>query len=322
MSTLSEMVPGFLRYLESSTKLREGTRIRYGYEVERLDRYFGGKDFAEITPQDLLGWNQMLYDAGAAKGTAGQKHSALRQFLSFVDDFLEDPHATRLLRALRRLRPPSNSLPVRETYALDEGQVSRLLQAASENGGVGIRDRALIHFFWATGVRRGEISSVQLADVDLERRTAVVLGKGSKERTVIFDEACLVDLEEWIELREQWQPETGHLFISARGRALNDSTVGSIIRDTGKKAGIRKDVWPHIFRHSRVTHLLSHGMAIQEVAVFAGHENINTTQGYYHQEPERLKESYDRATQRRRRPQSSADSGEPDSPGANGAGPG
>jgi len=105
-------------------------------------------------------------------------------------------------------------------------------------------------------------------------------------------------------MRDAWGPKPGvdNVFISARGRQLNVETVGNIVKETAEKAGLRKEVWTHIFRHSRITRLLENKrMSIQDVGKLVGHVNPATTQRYYHPEDEVLRESYDRATQEPKR---------------------
>ena len=301
--TITGYVPAFETYMKTSTKLGPSTQRRYAYEITLFARQVGECSLNTLSPSTLLAWNVMLNEAGAAPGTVGQKHAALRQFFQYLEDFEESEHAGRLLRSMKRLQTPKDSVPRRAPYALEEDQVQKLLDGAGERLGVGVRDRALIHFLWATGVRRAELVTLMVGQVDLPERVATVVGKGDKERVVVFDEPCRRDLTDWLTVRETWfrKPEVDNVFISALGGPLNDVTVGVIVQQAAKAAGLRKEVWPHVFRHSRLTALLNRGMALQDVAEFAGHTNPKTTLGYFHQTPGRLRTAYDQATQGRRR---------------------
>jgi site-specific recombinase XerD len=285
--------------METSTTLLPSTRSRYAYEVGLFARIMEVTTLEEITPGLLLQWNTMLHDAGGATGTVGQKHSALVKFFSFLEDFEESEHAGQLLRAMRRLSPPRATRPRRQTYALEEEQVRRIIAAAAARPGVGVRDRAIVHFIWATGVRRGELVTAKLDDLDLERRVATVTGKGSKPRVVVFDSETQEVLANWIRVRANSEPKVPNLFISVDGTALNVHTIGAIIKAAAKRARIRKDVWPHLFRHTRITDLLDGGMSLQDTAAFAGHNNVNTTLRYFHEQPDQLRQRYDRATGRK-----------------------
>ena len=299
MSTaVNSQIEGFRRYMETASDLSEWSRTRYAYEVEQFFKLVG-KGLAQLTPRDILDWNAMLQDGGAARGTVGQKRAALRQFFTFLEEFEENEHAGRLLRAMNHLKMPPALAPRREAYALTEDQVESILDAAAERPGVGQRDRALIHFLWATGARRAELRNLTLPNLALEDRLANVVGKGDKPRTVVFDSACQADLVRWLEARATWEvgPEVLEVFVSAFGSHLNLNTIGTIVREAGERAGLRKGLWTHIFRHSRLTSLLNGGMSIQDTAVFAGHSDPATTLGYFHQGAGELKSRYDRATQ-------------------------
>jgi site-specific recombinase XerD len=182
---------------------------------------------------------------------------------------------------------------------LREGDVFRMIALAGLHVITGARDMAIIHFLWSTGVRRGEVASLMLDDVDLQERVATVVGKGSKERTVVFDEECRHFLETWLLVREEsWPRKDGveNFFINFNGYPLKPQTVSAIVKLCATEAGLADEVWPHLFRHSALTRLLDNGAAVQDVAKLAGHANINTTSHYHHAEEARLRDVYDRAT--------------------------
>ena len=300
----------FAAYMESATKLSPRTRTVYRYELKLFARNVSNPFFDDLSPQTLLAWNQMLYDAGAAANTMGTKQNALRRFLSYLEEFPENKEAGelagQLLKVAKRLNTPTDREPPRKPFALDEGQVTKMLDAAGRAfGGRGPRDRAIIHVFWATGLRCAELANLRLDALDLPERIANITGKGNKVRTVVFDAACQADLAKWLEVRAvcKIQPGVDNLFISVSGRPLLTTDLSRTIRETAKAAGLRKEVWTHIFRHSALTRLLNKGMPLQNVAAFAGHSNVQTTMRYFHQDPTKLRDEYDRVTKPRiRRP--------------------
>ena len=291
-------IEGFRRYMASATDLSEGSRTRYAYEVEQFFK-LTGKAMDQLSPRDILEWNLMLVEGGAAPGTIGQKRAALRRWFQWFEEFEENEHAGRLLRAMNHLKMPPALAPRRAPYSLTEDQVQRVLDAAAERSGVGTRDRAMIHFLWATGARRAELRNLILANLVMEERLASVVGKGDKPRTVVFDAACQQDLARWLEVRETWEvaPEVLEVFVSAFGARLNVNTVSTIVRECGERAGLQNGLWTHIFRHSRLTDLLNGGLSLQDTAVFAGHSDPATTLGYFHQGAGELKSRYDQARQ-------------------------
>ena len=304
----------FAAFMQSSTHLAPRTRQLYSLELRLFARAVENPLLDDLTPHTLLVWNQMLYDAGAAANTMAGKHNALRRFLSYLEEFPENKEAGelagQLLKVAKRLNTPTDREPPRKPFALDEGQVTKMLDAAGRAfGGRGPRDRAIIHVFWATGLRCAELADLRLDGLDLPERIANITGKGNKVRTVVFDAACQADLAKWLEVRAvcKIQPGVDNLFISVSGRPLLTTDLSRTIRETAKAAGLRKEVWPHIFRHSALTRLLDKGMALQNVASFAGHSNVQTTMRYFHQDPTKLRDEYDRVTKpRRRRPAAGA----------------
>ena len=239
---------------------------------------------------------------GAAQGTVGQKRAALRCFFEYREDFEEDKHAGVLLRAMKHLKMPPDLVQRRQPYSLTEEQILRVLAAAGDRPGVGLRDRALVHFLWASGARRAEARNLLLSNLDMDHRVARVLGKGDKWRMVGFDLGCQIDLGAWLEARRTWEIENEvvEVFVSAFGRPLNLDTVGTIVREAAERAGLDTAVWTHLLRHSRATALLSGPgrMSIAGAAKFLGHDNPRTTMGYFHPADSDLMEEYDRATQR------------------------
>ena len=179
---------------------------------------------------------------------------------------------------------------------LEEDRLNRLLDAAGGKVSTGIRDRAMLRFLCSTGVRNFELTGLEMGGLDLQERMATVLGKGDKQRVVVFDAECRRDLDLWLEDRKTWPVHSDCVFCSVDGTRLSTAAVQGIVREANKRAGFRKQVWPHVFRHTRITELLNNGMSLQDTAVMAGHTDVRTTMRYFHQDPSRLKEAYDKAT--------------------------
>lgn len=137
------------------------------------------------------------------------------------------------------------------------------------------RERAMVEFLLSSGVRAGELSGLRLGDVDFSTRTARVIGKGDKERTVYFSEQAGFYLDRYLKSRGC---ESDALFASSRdghGR-LSVGAIESIVRGIGRRAGVKK-THPHRFRHTMATDALKRGMPIEEIKELLGHEKIETT---------------------------------------------
>lgn len=189
---------------------------------------------------------------------------------------------------------------------LFEDEMARLLEmpvkrVAREGDGAFrcLRDRAALELLYSTGCRISELVSLNLTDVNLKDRSARVMGKGSKERTVFIGREALAVLREYILRRPHHaagDPDSARaLFMNHKGRRLTDRGVRFILGSYLAAAGLGKRVTPHTFRHSFATHLLNRGADIRAVQELLGHASLSTTQVYTHVGLERLKRVYRRA---------------------------
>ena len=164
----------------------------------------------------------------------------------------------------------------------------------------GARDAAIISLLQDTAMRRAEVANLQLDRVDLEDRTAMVRGKGDKERMVVFTDTCREALQWWLEQRDEWPAieAVSTFFITINGGPMTPANVGHIVSSLAAECGLKGQVRTHLFRHSQITHLLEQGMSLPEASRLAGHSSVTTTMRYFHEDQRRLKEEYDRATHR------------------------
>ena len=296
---LSDRLPGYKAYLDLSTRLAAVTKSKYLFVLGHFIRQVQDCRLEDLSPAVLLEWHGGLAKRKGSYSSSMQKRAGLKKFLEYLEEFEESDQAAKLLRALDRLQAPGDRKPKREPHVLEQTDFLRMVARAGLHPISGTRDMAIIRFLWATGVRRAEIANLLLDDVDLEERVATVVGKGDKERLVVFDEQCCEWLDFWLQDREEsWPKREGveTFFITIDGYQMKPETVSAIVKTCAREAGLQGQVWAHLFRHSRLTLLLNNGMAIQDVAKLAGHSNINTTARYHHAGEQRLKELYDSAT--------------------------
>jgi site-specific recombinase XerD len=149
----------------------------------------------------------------------------------------------------------------------------------------------MIELLYSSGLRRTEISTLNIGDVDLLSGTIRVFGKGSKERIVPVGKEALTRLRNY--LRSRGGPNDGEpLFANLRGARLSSEGVAFVVRRWVKRSSLLKKVTPHVFRHSFATHLLNRGCNIREVQEMLGHADLNTTQIYTHVSLQKLQEVY------------------------------
>ena len=240
---------------------------------------------ARVGPGDLREFVYALKDRGLAAASIRRALSAIRTYYGFLlaeGLVAADPtERVELPRTWRRLPD-----------ALSRTDIERLLDAPDPGDPLFWRDKALLEFAYASGVRVSELTALKIRDLDLDDGLAMVLGKGSKERVVPVGRAAVRAMDVYLrEIRPRLARATeGVAFLNARGRPLTRMGVWKILRKHVRRAGIRKRVTPHTLRHSFATHLLEGGADLAAVQEMLGHADISTTQIYTHVEREYLRE--------------------------------
>lgn len=245
---------------------------------------------ADLTPDSLSRTHvrgylaQLQKEAGLARSSLLRRISALRSF-------------ARHLRELGTLKTdPFLNVPMPKKESrlpkfLSEGEMESLLGAPpSGPPRLRARDRAVLELLYSSGLRRSEVSGLNIGDVDFMGGTVRVFGKGSRERIVPVGTVALGRLRDYLKTRPA-APAGAPLFLNGRGGRLSDQGVAWLLKRWARAAGF-KPVTPHVFRHSFATHLLDSGCDLRSVQEMLGHKNLATTQIYTHLSLEQLKRVY------------------------------
>jgi integrase/recombinase XerD len=263
--------------------------------------------------RDLLRMAAFM-EARGVHAPAGADAGALREFVYHLKDLgLQPASIRRNISALRTyfgylvteghvVADPTDRLDVPRAWrrlpgVLSRDEVASILDAPDPSDRLFWRDKALLEFAYASGVRVGELISLKSRDVDLQEGLAVVFGKGARERIVPVGRAALQALVVYLrEIRPRLAgPKSeGIVFLNARGSPLTRMGVWKILRKQVLRAGVRKRVTPHTLRHSFATHLLEGGADLAAVQEMLGHADITTTQIYTHVEREYLRDVHRR----------------------------
>ena len=287
MKTLVGDAEEYLAALRSERGLAINTVAAYRRD---LGQYFEYLDDPASGPgasaERFVGY---LADSGLAPSTIARKLSAVRgyhRFLVLEGHAVDDP--TVLIDTPKRGSTLPKALPV--------GDVLALLDVPDWDSPLGARDRALLEFLYGTGCRVTEAITVELLEVDLENHTALVTGKGDRQRMVPLGSHAVDAIAGYLPVRMELrgeQQDPGVLFLNARGRPLTRQGVWEIVKRNGRKAGIRPDrLSPHVLRHSAATHMVEGGADLRTVQEILGHASISTTQVYTHVSPQHLLEVY------------------------------
>ncbi len=244
---------------------------------------------------DLRGWLGVLAAAGAARATIARRSASLRTFFGWATrQGHVDPDPSLRLVAPKRHRtlPPV----LAQNHAADLLDIAAV--AADDDDPVHLRDRAILELLYATGVRVGELTGLDIDDLDLDSGVARVIGKGDKERRVPFGRPAAIAVSDWLSAGRPRLAVDGSgpaLFLGRRGRRVDPRQVRTLVHDMLTHLPDAPDVGPHGLRHSAATHLLEGGADLRMVQELLGHSSLATTQIYTHVSVERLAASYAQA---------------------------
>lgn len=292
---LAHAADAFERYLRNERGRSEHTIRAYRGDIDALLIHAvadGNTSLAEVDLASLRRWLGEQSAAGLARSTLARRAATVRSFTSWAlrEDIIAADPALRLKAPQR-----DKSLPA----VLQQQQLGRLLEdmqaAAATMEPLPLRDLAMVELLYGTGIRVGELAGLDLADVNRERRTITVLGKGNKERTVPFGVPAEKALGAWLASGRALlhKPHSGNaLFLGQRGGRIDPRTARTVVDRVLATLGDTSATGPHTLRHSAATHLLDGGADLRAVQEILGHSSLATTQLYTHVSVERLRDSY------------------------------
>jgi integrase/recombinase XerD len=287
-ASLSARMVAFLDFCRIEKGLTVNSVSAYRLDLERFAEFLKGQKGVPGT-EGLRQYIDSLYRSGMAGRSIARHITTLRNFYGFLlerGDIQDDP--TVLLATPRQWQ----SLP----KYLNKQQVESLIAAPDQSLPRGLRDRAMLEFLYATGVRVSELCKVQVSDLEMSLGFVRVVGKGRKQRIVPVGRAAIAAVDEYLRngrpglLKARRSP---YLFVTARGGAMTRQAFWKLLGGYGKKAGIFHNLTPHVVRHSFATHLLEGGADLRSVQTMLGHADISTTQIYTHVMRSRLRSVVD-----------------------------
>ncbi len=284
---MDDLVVGFENYLIA---LGHGlnTVQSYLYDIRQLCGHFSrlGKEAGSAAVSDLRDYIHELFNLGLAATSINRKLSSIKAFYGYLvtTGMLEKSPATDLdvLKVGRKL-------PV--TLTVEE--VSSIIESASDSKPLCLRDRAALELLYGAGLRISELLDLKISDILFDDELLSVIGKGNKQRLVPYGKKAARAIDNYLRnARPLLAKEKGvpYLIVNARGKRMTRMGFFKVLRIYRIKAGIKKRVTPHTFRHSYATHLLEGGADLRVVQELLGHADISTTQIYTHVDREYLHE--------------------------------
>jgi integrase/recombinase XerD len=273
----------FLRAVEVEEGLAANTIAAYRRDLTAFLAFRGGKDIKGISKRDVTDYLHGLYEVGLHPSTVNRRLSAIKKFLRFHLGKQAPISGVSGPRLSRRL-----------PAVLSVSEVQKILKLPDTNDIRQIRDAAVLETLYATGMRISELIGLDRSVYVPEIAYIMVTGKGNRERLVPLGSYAIAAIDRYITRSRpalaEGKKESNTLFITQRGQGFSRSGMWKLIHGYIVKAGIRKKVTPHTFRHSFATHLLEGGADLRVVQELLGHASINTTQIYTHLNREYLLE--------------------------------
>lgn len=282
-------VEDFADYAELVLGRSPNTVKGYVADLKGLKGY--ADTFDALTLDALRRWLADAMSAGKSRATLARRTAAARAFSTWAyrQGYISADAAARL-KAPKVNRPLPTVVKGERAGELVEAGMADDAHPAEY-----LRDRAMLELLYATGIRVGELTGLNLGDVDLARGLAHVTGKGNKQRVVPFGDEAAAAVSEWLEFgREELAGDTPAMFVGSRGGRIDQRQVRRIVERAGQRAGV-ENVSPHTLRHTTATHMLEGGADLRVVQEMLGHTSLQTTQIYTHVSAQRLKRVYDQA---------------------------
>jgi integrase/recombinase XerD len=282
------LVDQFLDYVSFECGLSPKTREAYGSDLAAFSRFAqaaGVHAPRGVTRKLLLDYLEHERDRGLEMNSIARRLVAIKVFFRYlVQEGLLEKNVTAVMDSPRLWKVLPGTLSMRE--------VEQLLTSVHGEGLLALRDRAMLEFLYASGLRVSELADMTLEDVNLEGGYVRCTGKGNKVRVTPFGQQAKTHLVRYLnEVRPRLVRDrpTRQIFVTRRGVKFSRKTIWKQISVCARMAGIAKTVSPHTLRHSFASHLLANGAPLRMIQEMLGHADIATTQVYTHVDQNRLK---------------------------------
>ena len=285
---MNNAIEAFTSYLNRERSLSDNTIRAYIGDLESFASHLkalGVDDLNTLNISHLRSWLANQQSKGASRTTLSRRATSIKLFTKWahkngllpndVGANLATPKAHRVLPEILDVKSADLAMQSLETFAEESGELTA------------IRNLAMVEMLYASGARVSELCGLNLKDIDYERSTIRVIGKGSKERVVPIGRPAIAALEKWLTVRAQLlNDKSGDaVFLGARGKRIDQRQVREVVYKT-------IELGPHALRHSAATHLLEGGADLRTVQEILGHASLSTTQIYTHVSAERLHSAF------------------------------
>ena len=297
---MSDLTNKFLDYLSYERNFSKYTVLNYKEDLKFFTEYLDKKKISDIKSIDyqvIRNYLVYMHNKKLSKKTISRRISTLRSFFKYLlnREYIVDNPMTLISN------PKLDKLLPKFLYKEELETIENIPDMNTING---IRDKLIIEMFYSTGIRVSELSNLKINDIDFKEKKINILGKGSKERIVLFGDRCLNLINLYLDKSRPFILNDGdspYLFVNKRKNRLSENSIRIIIKDVLKKSGLNVKLTPHVLRHTFATDLLNNGADLRTVQELLGHENLQTTEVYTHITNERLKKVFNNCHPRARK---------------------
>ena len=280
----------FQQYLIQEKNASENTLSSYIRDVRQLESFFAGTDLTDLTESDLQNYLHHLIEIGKSRATAARNIASWKSFYSFLaeHELIEDNPAKELTAGKNEHKVPE---------ILTNREVETLLQQPKSADKKGLRDKAMLHLMYATGIRVSELIALNVSDVMIPACSIRCYSK-NRERFIPMYPYAMNTLRDYLEhVRPEMvsSDEETALFVNVNGERMSRQGFWKIVKHYQHTAEIKKDITPHMLRHSFAAHLLENGADLRSLQKMLGHSDISSTMFYTQIVPNSLRDVYRQA---------------------------
>jgi len=295
----SALAEAYRSHLITERNLSENSIRAYLADLESLLLFvnqLGVTEFSQLEINHLRSWLANLQIKGAARSSITRRVVSIRAFTYWGSRNGWLPRD--IGKDLVAPKPERNLPEILDIESAASALESLLFRANEEGTPQSLRDWAIVETLYGSGIRVSELVGLDVGDVDQNRNTLRVIGKGDKERVVPIGTPALNAINKWLKeghVALQNENSDNALFIGSRGKRIDQRVVREIVYEAVQSLGNNKKLGPHALRHSAATHLLEGGADLRTVQEILGHSSLATTQIYTHVTQDRIKKAYEQA---------------------------
>lgn len=278
----------FIRYLEYEKGYSNKTIINYEKDLELFNMFLKENKIEKlnsITYDIIRKYLSILHEKKYKTTSISRKISTLRSFFKYMvkKEYIKSNPMSLISNPKKEKKLPNY---------LKYEEIEKILSCIDLSKKEGVRNRLIIELMYSTGIRVSELVNIKLKDIKITDKQIVILGKGNKERIVLFGKEAKNMLEKYLNAyREDFKGDISnqYLLINQKGKPLSTNKIELIVKQVLKDSSLKLNISPHTLRHTFATHLLDGGADLKTVQELLGHENLKTTAIYTHVSNERLK---------------------------------